>query len=287
MNVFTKSAHKINIASQKAAFQVKKYSPEILIGVGVAGLVGTAVLVYKSRPKVDAVVSEIEEKRSNEEPVNTFVEAGNLAKALGPAIVLGTSSIGCILLSHKIMRDRLLGVSAQLGVAAMEKEYFRNKYKEQYGEEALKEFERPVENQEVEMVDTETGEKTTEEKPVPVRLQLNGCWWEDSEYYVSDDDSYNQAYINAVVEKAKDKLFERGYLPINEFQDMLGVERSRRGAGLGWNTSVTFDVDVDKIDCYNHKTGMMETKTYIHWTEPKFIYDDIDYGSGRYSIYSD
>lgn len=286
MNIFTKSAHKINVVSHKAAFQVKKYSPEILIGVGVAGLIGTVVLAYKYRPKVDEVVSKIEEKRSNEEPVNTLVEIGNIATALGPAIVLGTGSVGCILLSHKIMRDRLLGVSAQLGVAAMEKEYFRNKYKELYGEDALRELERPVKNQEVKMVDNDTGEVTTEEKPVPVRLQLNGCWWEDSEYYVSDDDSYNEMYIKTVVEKATDKLFERGYLPINELQDMLGVERSRRGAGLGWNTSSTFDVDVDHIDCYNNKTGMMETKTYIHWTEPTYIYDDIDYGSGRYSVYS-
>ena len=55
MNSMTRSFHKIG-------FQLKKHSPEILLGVGIVGTVASAVMACKATTKVGAILEETKEQ---------------------------------------------------------------------------------------------------------------------------------------------------------------------------------------------------------------------------------
>jgi len=132
----------------RAALQVKKYSPEILVGAGVIGFVATTVLACKATLKVDEVLAKTEpdlekiktvwqdqlanpvyifnteseksevtyqytETDYKKDLAMTYVRRGaDLAKLYAPALGLGVLSIGLVLGSQGIMKKRNLGLMA-------------------------------------------------------------------------------------------------------------------------------------------------------------------------------
>jgi glycine cleavage system H lipoate-binding protein len=99
----------------KVGMSLKKHSPAIFTGVGVVGLGVTAYLAYKSRDKVEKVVSEIERKREVGEEINKIEVAKGLAEAIYLPVAVGTLSVTSMLMAHKIQRDRiisLMGISS-------------------------------------------------------------------------------------------------------------------------------------------------------------------------------
>jgi len=45
----------------KASLTIKKYSPEILLGAGIVGLVGSTVMACQATPRIEEVVDEAKE----------------------------------------------------------------------------------------------------------------------------------------------------------------------------------------------------------------------------------
>lgn len=75
---------------------MKKHSPEILTGIGVAGMVATTIMAVKATPKAILLINEKEvelraEKLTKKEVVQT------VWKCYIPAAVTGVASIACII----------------------------------------------------------------------------------------------------------------------------------------------------------------------------------------------
>ena len=75
---------------------MKKHSPEILTGIGVAGMIATTVMAVKATPKAILLI--------NEKEVELKVEKLTLAETVKttwkcyiPAAITGVSSIACII----------------------------------------------------------------------------------------------------------------------------------------------------------------------------------------------
>ena len=45
----------------KASLTIKKYSPEILLGAGIVGLVGSTVMACQATPRIEEVVDKVNE----------------------------------------------------------------------------------------------------------------------------------------------------------------------------------------------------------------------------------
>lgn len=268
----------------KVVFQLKKNSPTIFTTVGVVGLGATAVLAYKSRDKVEAVVAEIERKNDNDIPVDKIEVAKDLAEALYKPILVGAASVTCIVAAHKIQNNRIKVLAGTLALEQARNIYFEQKYKKQHGEEAYNKFVSPTEDEEHIEVDKKGKEKVTVKQVKKEIDETIGQWYDESDEYYSDDHTYNLSFIQSVNDRMQTLLFQRGSLLLNEVREALGFERIRNGALLGWTTQDTFDIQslVSMMD--DEDTGELKEQIYVTWSRPRYIYDDVEF-NGRYSVY--
>lgn len=257
---------------------VKKNSPAILTTVGVVGLGVTAYLAYKSREKVELVVADIEEKRANEEEVDNLEVAKGIAEAVYLPVLVGTASVVAILASYRIQSRRVSTLASALLAQQTHNAFIEKKYKETHGEEAYSKFMAPVTQEINEEVDAKGRVKKT---ATDIKNEIDksvGQWYSDSLEYVSDDHTYNMAFIDSVEEKLQTILFQRGSLLLNEVLDALGFERIRAGALLGWTTADSFNLEKHVVNVNNEGEQI-----WVRWARPRYIYDEVEF-NGRYAV---
>ena len=113
---------------------VSKHSPEILMGIGIAGMITTTVLAVKATPKALRLIEAAERDKYDElhpdsniadrEPL-TAVETVKAAwKPYIPALVTGVTSVGCLIGGNSIhaRRNAALATAYQISTTAL-KEY--------------------------------------------------------------------------------------------------------------------------------------------------------------------
>ena len=149
----------------KAEFTIKKNSPEILLGAGIVGFVGTIVLACRATCRADEVlefhrrkIKDINDAKEiadadpegemsydieiyrQDKAIRYLKTTGNLAKLYAPTVAVGALSLACILTSRNIMQKRYLGVvAAYNGLSAAFEEY-RKRVRDEYGEGLDKPF---------------------------------------------------------------------------------------------------------------------------------------------------
>jgi hypothetical protein len=265
----------------KAGMKLKKHSPAIFTGIGIVGLGATAYLAYKSRDKVEVVVEEIERQRDLEIPVNKMEVAKGLTEALYQPVVVGAASVACILMAQKIQNNRIKMLVGTLALEQARNVYFERKYKEQHGEEAYTKFVTPTEDVEHTEIDKKGKEKTTITQVKKEIDQTIGQWFDESQLYVSDDHSYNIAQIDKAREDMLTLMFHRGHVILNEVREALGFERIKNGALLGWSTADSFDIEKNVVII--EENGELKEQIWVTWSRPRYVYDEVELGGGRYS----
>lgn len=271
-------------ALTKASFGLKKHSPAIFTGLGIVGLGATAYLAYKSKDKVEAVVEEIERKNDLGLEVSKVEVARDIAEAVYQPVVVGALSVTCILLAHRIQHQRILTLAGALAVEQSRNIYFEKKYRKQYGDEAYQQFVTPTEDIEhVEQLKNGKEKVTVEQVKGEVDKSI-GQWYSDSSEYAADDHTYNIAYIDSVNERMQTLLFQRGHLLLNEVREALGFERIRAGALLGWSTADYFEIEKVVTLLGDVEAGEPKDQLWVTWTRPRYIFDEVEMGAGRYSV---
>ena len=127
--------NKVSALTKHANLKLKKYSPEILMGLGIVGTVTSTVLACRATTKVGKI---IENKKEQVEQVHTCLEDAKtdttidyteedskkdltiiysqtglaIAKLYAPSVILGILSLGTIITSHNIMRKRNVALAA-------------------------------------------------------------------------------------------------------------------------------------------------------------------------------
>ena len=260
----------------KTGMNIKKYSPELLLGVGIVGFVGTVVLAYKAEPAVERVIEDIEAKREDGVEVNKMEVAKDLGKVLALPITVGVLSVGAIVWSHKIQMTRIKALAGFLSSAQTYQKMFEDKVKREFGNEA---FDKMVSTDYKETIskDDDGKEKVTVKELKSDLDDSIAQWYDTSSEYFSDDHGYNMAFIDEAESKLDLKKFSKGSLLLNEVLDLLGFDRLRNGALLGWTDSDYFAINKIVIDDTDPVTGEFKKNILVKWTTPRYIYNDIDF----------
>ena len=271
--------------THRSALLVKKHSPEILTGVGIVGLVGTAVLASKATLKLDVIVDDLQ--FNLEQIQNVRVSQGDryddkaalhdktvvytrtvvdISKLYAPAVTLGLASIGCILGAHGIMKKR----NAALAVAYKATEEAFNKYRERVIEAIGTEQELDVfKGIREEEVTDENGKKTVvrvQEGQASIYRQL----WDETRPTWNKDRMYNKQFLLCQQNMANDMLRSRGHLFLNEVHKMLGIEVTQIGQMAGWVMGHGGDEFVDfGLDSFESP----EALAFLEGTEPAIWLD--------------
>lgn len=249
----------------KAEFTIKKNSPEILLGAGIVGFVGTVVLACRATCRADEVlefhrrkIKDIEDAKEiadadpegemsydieiyrQDKAIRYLKTTGNLAKLYAPTVAVGALSLACILTSRNIMQKRYLGVvAAYNGLSAAFEEY-RKRVRDEYGEGLDKHFRYGTTYEELPVYD-ENGKKTKEKEQVEktetgmVMPTDDSCRFFDSSNPNWDKNpTFSMMWLRGQQNILNDILHTRGHVFLNEVYDALGFPHTPQGAVLGW-----------------------------------------------------
>lgn len=212
---------------------VSAKSPEILTGIGIAGMITTTVLAVKATPKA---MSLIEEKK-NEEWTDELspLEIVKVAwKPYIPAIVTGATSVACIIGASSVNAKRNAALTAAYKLSETALTEYREKVVETIGEKKEQ------------IVRDKVAEERVKKNPVSkneVIVTGNGktlCFDPISgRYFMSSIEAIKRAE-NELNKQLLHDIF--GYVSLNDFYDELGLDRTIIGNDLGWNTDQLIDV---------------------------------------------
>lgn len=221
-----------NLMSNTRQF-VSKRSPEILTGIGIAGMITTTVLAVRATPKA---LQLIEEKK-NEDWVDDLspLEVVKAAwKPYVPAAVTGIASVACLIGASSVnaKRNAALATAYKLSETALSE--YREKVIETIGEKK---------------------EKTVRDKVAEERVKKNPV--SKNEVIVTNNgttlcfDPISARYFKSSIDKikrAENELNKQmlhdisGYVSLNEFYDELGLDHTSVGDDLGWNVDRLIDI---------------------------------------------
>ena len=195
----------------------KKHSPDILVGLGIGGVVTGTILACKATRKIDPIIEEHKaqmnavhmaadmevtgngepytEKDKRADTAKTYAKTGlKLAKLYLPAGAVMSASVGCILGSHKILNKRNIGLTAAYtGLAQTFAEYRKN-IVEKFGQDADTEARYSIKAKTKK--DKDGNEETTYEKPADYALRAS----DHSRFFrekTSPDDMYGSRFWDA------------------------------------------------------------------------------------------
>lgn len=255
---------------------VTHHSPEILTGIGVAGMITTTVLAVKATPKALDLI-EKEKNRQNREVRKEAAEKGQDAcpqisklkpvdvvkvawKPYIPAAIAGVASATCLIsaITVSARRNAALVTAYKLSETALTE--YRDKVVETVGEETEKTIQHKID------------EERIAKSPVvkkEVIITGNGdtlfCDALSGRYFKSDKETI-RASVNNLNLRMRDEM----YISISDFYDELGLDHTSISDMLGWNIDKGY-IDVDYVP-HDTKDGKL---CYMlrHNNPPIYDYD--------------
>jgi hypothetical protein len=228
---------------------ISKHSPEILTGIGIAGMITTTILAVRATPKA---LEFIEDKKAELElepddklrPVEV-IEA--TWKCYVPAVVTGVMSTVCLIgaSSVNLRRNAALMTAYNLSTTAL------SEYREQVIETVGEKKEQYIRNK---VAEEHTQKNPANNSAIIVTDKGNTRFMDDvtKRRFTSDIET-----IKRIVNELNRRMLHRDdYVSLNDFYYEVGLEGCEVGDELGWNVSeglIEIDfhavVDTDGVPC--------------------------------------
>ena len=281
----------VTVKVGRALLKTNKHSPTILFGVGVVGVVATAVAASSATLKLEPVLEKAatdlnRAKQAKELDVPTYSDedytrdvalvytktAIGIVKLYAPALGLGVITICALTSSHKMLTRRNAALTA--AYAALDRGFreYRARVEDEFGSEAERSFRY---GSRAEFVTEEDKDKPPTERAVKHIHSGNtpsiyARFFDEYSRRWSKTPEYNLVFLRCQQNYANDLLQSRGHVFLNEVYDSLGIERSKAGAVVGWVINKEGDnfVDFGIFDGNNFKA-----RDFVNGNEPSILLD--------------
>lgn len=224
--------NKLNLAklARDMRKSLSRRSPEILMGMGIAGMITTTVLAVKATPKA---VLLLEEKKNDLEvekltPVETVKTAW---KCYLPAAISGAASIACLVGSNSVNARRHAALATAYKLSETAFAEYRDSVVDVIGEKKEK------------AVRDKTSEKQIKENPVTkteiIMTGKNKTLFFDPlshRYFYSTIETIKRAE-NILNKEIITDPFDAGRT-VNDFYEEIGIPTTATGDNLGWNLRI-------------------------------------------------
>lgn len=206
---------------------LQKHSPEILTGIGIAGLITTTALAVRATPKALLLIEEkkIEEDVDKLKPVEVVRTTWT---CYIPATVTGALSIACLVGASSVSLKRNTALATAYSLSESALKTYQEKVIETIGEKKEKEIrdeiakgqlkKDPLVNKEV--IVTGKGETLCYDT-------ISG------RYFKCDIEKIRR--VEAMLNK---ELYSSMYVSLNDFYYEIGLRSTELGDELGWNTDM-------------------------------------------------
>ncbi len=227
----------------KAGLYLKKNAPTILTCVGAVGVVATAVTAVKATPKVVKLLEANEAEKGKE---LTKMEVVQTAwPHYIPAAVIGTASIACIFGANVLNQRKQAALMSAYALLDSSYKTYKNKVEEMYGNS----------------VNDEIRGEIAKDKYAEEEIDADE---DDGKKLFYDE--FSQRYYRATTEtvlraeyEINKALNECGGAYLNDYYDLLGIDRVDYGDYLGWSSAQMYEMYWD---------------SWLHFRKTKVVMDD-------------
>lgn len=209
---------------------VSNHSPEILTGIGIAGMITTTILAVRATPKALELIDD----KKNElgmyptEKLHPIEVVKTTWKCYLPATITGVTSVACLIGASSVNSRRNAALATAYNLSASALTEYKTKVLETVGEKKEQ------------LIRDKVAEERINKEPVnqsAIIVSGNGntrCFDTITKRrFVSDIES-----INKIVNELNRRMINgEDYISLNEFYYELGLDGSSIGDELGWNVS--------------------------------------------------
>lgn len=218
-----------------------KHSPEILTGIGIAGMITTTVLAVKATPKALELLKEAKYKKEREafkhnckaSDASEFIQSAlkpiEIVEAAWkpyiPAAVTCVASITCLIGASSVnaKRNAALATAYELSKTALTE--YKEKVVEEIGEKKEKAVRKAIAKDKVEQNPVSKNEVIITGKGDVLCYDITA-----GQYFKSDVEK-----IKSAVNDLNKRMLSEMYISWNEFFSELGMKTTPMGDQLGWN----------------------------------------------------
>lgn len=245
----------------------RKHSPEILTGIGIAGMISTTVLAVRATPKALMLIEEKKREKKfavikdGGDPDLTKLEIVKTAwKPYIPAAVTGAASVACLVGASSVNARRNAALAAAYALSESTLADYKEKVVETIGEKKAQEVKDAIAKDKIdndpvsrkEVVITDKGETLFYES-------LSG------RYFKSDYES-----IRSAVNTLNEQLLLDEYITLNEFYEAIGLDDIQPlGDQLKWRVNPdSSDKGLIQLDFSSQLTDDMTPCGVIGFSNP-------------------
>lgn len=249
--------------------KTKKYSPEILTGIGVVSFVATVIFACKQTTKAHEILEEHNTAMEEIKEAIELSESGKLMDNMGNSykyevedikadkfrayshtvvgfiklysvpFILGTISLTSFLAANRILKARYIGAVAAYNAVSEAFKRYRDRVIAEGGEVLDRHYMLGSDTDTIKVTKVdENGKKTTEKVPVEnipyTAKSIYGRFFDESCNDWDKSPELNMMTLQGMESIANTMLQTRGHLFLNEVYDMIGFERTPAGAVVGW-----------------------------------------------------
>lgn len=210
-----------NIIS-KTKSTVSKHSPEILTGIGIAGMITSTILAVKATPKAVAI---IQNKKNKKEKQTTIDIIKSTWKLYIPSISCGVGGVLCILSGSRINAKRSAALATAYTISEKTLKTYRDKVIETIGEKKEKNIRQSIQQDEIDKnPPVESKIVLTQKGNTLIKDEYSG------RYFRSDLDTIRKAS-----NELNRQMLHNNYISLNQWYSSIGLEIVKDGYHLGWN----------------------------------------------------
>lgn len=262
---------------------VQKKSPEILTGLGIAGMITTVVLAVKATPKaLDLIDEEVEKQNSklSQEAYDSGQSTANQINKLKPvetvkvawkpyipALLLGSASVGCLIGANTVSARRHAALYSAYELSKTAYNELNEKVTEVVGEKKVTEIKQKLAEDKVNKV---SPEGTIEKKSNVVIAGDGDTWFIDAMSNQPFLSSKNK--LDAAANELNRKMRSDMYVSLSQFYDEIGIEHTGTSDYIGWR------IDKEYIDVVTSDAIVKDGKVYVvmdFLSRPEYGYDDL------------
>lgn len=242
---------KLNVSKlcKDAKVMVSKRSPEILTGLGIAGMITTTVLAVKATPKAMKLLEEAKKDifdnldpedipGNNTDYTDISLKPIEMVKVAWkpyiPAAITGVASITCIIGASSVHAKRNAAIAAAYNLSQTALTEYKDKVVETIGEKKEQAIKDKIAKDKIKKDPVSKSE-------VIVTGKGNTLCYDafNSRYFYSDIDQIKRA-----INELNRIMLNQMYVSLNDFYDELNLKHSGNGDELGWKLDDGF-VEVD------------------------------------------
>lgn len=222
-----------------------KHSPEILTGIGIAGMITTTVMAVRATPKALILIEE-EKRRLNKELTKVSENENGVKHYSGsrpygeikpmeivkvswkcyiPAAITGTVSIACLIGASSVNMRRNAALATAYTLSESTLKEYQKKVVETVGKNKEQAIRDEVAKDRIERNPVSSKEVIITEKGNTLCLD-----YVSGRYFRSDIDTIKKA-VNELNRRMRDEM----YISLNDFYYEIGLPANGSGDELGWN----------------------------------------------------